>query len=223
MKHTQGVFKMGFLNSSDTVIDMILTNEGEKQLAAGNLNFSYYVFFDDEVDYDPYVHNSASLNDMFVTSSKLQQIENGLVREAVSGYARINPKSLDRTNLYRPIFTAPQGQKIIPKVLKLHRTDEQSIVTNQQKIVESSNEWKNSIDRGFNKFGSTESNYGYGYTPNSFPQEYSLDGFKVKVFSSSSDGTIEIIPKFDLSDAISFKSNLKIKNTGNLPRGIKTK
>ena len=208
---------MGFLDKSQDVVDMVLTNTGQKLLAQGKLKFVYWMAFDDEVDYDPYVAASGSMTAMEVTASKLSQIENGLVREAVTGYKETTPLNLDQTNVYRPIFSVPQGQTIIPKIVKIHRTSSLSISVKQQKVVDryikkdgqGDTVVESSIDRGFQIQQPTFQTLEYQYTPNSFPSEHPLSGMKVKVFSSGTGGYYEIAPKHDLNDDVAFKSDLK--------------
>lgn len=222
---------MGFLDKSQDVIDMVLTGVGQKLLSQGKLRFVYWMPFDDEVDYDPYVAASGSMTVAEVSSSKMLQTENGVVREAVSGYKDINPFHLDRTNVYRPLFTIPQGQTVVPKIVKVHRTGSATIDLKMQKNVDwyskkdhrgdkVSDEY---VDRGFSHFESSRKDFEYRYTPNSFPGEHPLEGFKIRVFSSGSSGLVEIHPKHDSNDEVAFKSDLKLipLQPKVLKRGIK--
>jgi hypothetical protein len=210
---------MGFLDKNVDVVDMVLTGIGQKLLSQGKLRFVYWMAFDDEVDYDPYVASSGSMTAVEVTASKVTQIENGLVREAVTGYRDFNPFHLDRTNVNRPLFSIPQGQTIIPKVVKVHRTGTLSLNLKIQKVVDKYSKKdkdgtkivEESVDRGFNHFDSSRQSFEYRYTPNSFPTEHQLEGFKVRVFSSGSGGLVELNPKHDLNDDVSFKSDLKLE------------
>ncbi len=221
---------MGFLDKNVDVIDMVLTGVGQKLLSQGKLRFVYWMAFDDEVDYDPYVAYSGSITAVEVTASKVLQTENGLVREAVSGYKDTNPFHLDRTNVYRPLFSVPQGQTIIPKIVKIHRTGSASINLKMNKVVDWYSKKDNQgdrvaeeyVDRGFQHFDATQHSFEYQYTPNSFPSEHLLEGFKVRVFSSSSHGLVELHPKHDLNDDVSFRSDLKLVTKQLvLKRGIK--
>ena len=158
---------MGFLDKNEDVIDMVLTGVGQKLLSQGKLRFVYWMPFDDEVDYDPYVAASGSMSVAEVTSSKVLQTENGLVREAVSGYKDINPFHLDRTNVNRPLFSIPQGQTTIPKIVKVHRTGSATIDLKLQKVVDwySKKDHRGDkvadeyVDRGFQHFGTSEKSF----------------------------------------------------------------
>ena len=43
---------MEFFNKKEEVLEVMLTNYGRDRLAAGQLNPTYYAFFDDDVMYD---------------------------------------------------------------------------------------------------------------------------------------------------------------------------
>ena len=53
----------GFLDAKERVIDLVLTDQGKQLLLKGQLNFCYWIPFDDEVCYQPTVtvYGSASL------------------------------------------------------------------------------------------------------------------------------------------------------------------
>lgn len=210
---------MGFLDPKEQVIDMVLTSEGQKQFAKGNLRFVYWSVFDDEVDYDPFIANSGSITKAEVTSSKVQQTENGPVREATTGYRGKNNFALDRLNVYRPLFTVPQGHTIVPKVIRVHRTASNSINMRQQKIIQKyfkRDRYSNTLgedisaDIGYKRIDASEKGLEYKFTPNTYSTEYPLEGFKVTVFHSGSGGLTELDPRFDLEDEISFGSELKL-------------
>lgn len=209
---------MGFLSKETDVIDMVLTGLGQNLLSQGKLRFVYWMAFDDEIDYDPYVANSGSLSVVEVTASKTTQIENGPVREAVTGYKNSNPIHLDRINVNLPLFTVPQGQTTLPKIIKVHRTGSLSLNLKMQKVIDKYSKKNNngnkiveeSVDRGWHHSEATQQSFEYRYTPNSFPPEHQLEGIKIRVFSSGSGGLIEINPKHDLNDDVAFKSDLKL-------------
>lgn len=45
---------MGFLDRQNRVVDVVLTGRGRELFAVGELDFAYYSFFDDGIDYDPW-------------------------------------------------------------------------------------------------------------------------------------------------------------------------
>jgi hypothetical protein len=211
----------GFLDKETRVIDMVLTAEGRKLLSKGELNFIYWMPFDDEVDYDPFIADSGSLSATELSASIDRQLEATLVQEANRGYARTSLRVEDRTNVYRPIFTIPQGQTILPKLVAIHRTSSLEISIPQEKVVDKHmGPILASIyaDRGYRTFNSTRAYLEYSYTPGSFPDGHSHEGFLVRVYESGSSGFREIDPRYDMDGQVSYKNDLRLVH---LPRFLK--
>lgn len=208
----------GFLDKKTRVIDMVLTDYGKEMLSKGKLNFSYYAFSDDEVDYDPWIQNSGSLSQTELTASKVEQVENTLVREAVFGREfGSSPSSIDETNIKNLLFGMPQGQKVLPRMNVTPDVLSGSIDTVQQN-VQTVNSLRNEdgtlIDKsdpvsiGYKKFKSTKLRFDLEI--DDFFDRSTLDGFLVRTFVSSSTGLVEIPNKRDSDNNISYQNNLKV-------------
>ncbi len=216
---------MGILDSNTRVVDFVLTQEGRKLRSQGKLKFVYFSVSDDDTDYQPFISNSGSLTAAAYTSSVNLQIENSLVLEAVNGYENKNLFGKDQINIKRNLFTVPQGQTIVPKIITMHRTGTVEL-NSQQRIVSDVFEKKDSngnvtemigpVVRGYERFNSSKFTFEYQYTPDSFPKEYELEGLLIKTYLSTSNGYIPTHHKFDGNDDVSFRNDFKIvKNQEN--------
>ncbi len=107
----------GFLDKNDRIIDFMITSKGKSLLSKGDLRFVFWRAFDDEIDYDPFISQSGSMNDLELESNASEQIESALVREATTGYKDVNSICRDNTNVIRPLFDMPHGQKEIPRMV----------------------------------------------------------------------------------------------------------
>ena len=111
----------GFLDPKERVIDLVLTDVGKSLLLKGDLHFTYWIPFDDEVDYDPPIApnspipfeggfvTSASLDPEDMKSLRIGKTEEPLLREATMGYRGLNVREEDTTNVHRPMYSAPPG------------------------------------------------------------------------------------------------------------------
>lgn len=218
----------GFLPKEDRVIDMVLTAEGRILLSQGKLDFAYWMPFDDEVDYDPYVANSGSLTAMQLSASKDEQLEATLVREANRGYPRNSLRAEDRTNVHRPLFTVSQGQDVLPKMIAVHRTSSMEVRVQQEKIVDlvdrgplfvgTQNRYY--IERGTRTFGSTKAYLEFSYTNGGFADGHAPEGFLVRVYQSGSSGFREVDPRYDMDGQLSFSNDLKLAH---LPKFLRNR
>lgn len=207
----------GFLDKQDTVLDVVLTDEGKHQLSSGELEFCFYSFFDDEVDYDPYIANSSSLSETELRAAKNYQIENSLVREASVGYQYQQSRNcIDKINLNRPLFTMPQGNVTLPRasyapvnasgsIEILQRKQQEVFITRDLdgNIIET----VGPVDVGFEKFDSTT--YNIDFSIDDFFDESSQKGFLTRVFKSGSDGLVEIHLKKDFIGDHSYGVDIK--------------
>src|SRR5580704_7370511 len=106
----------GFLDKQTRIIDMVLTAAGRNLLSRGKLNFTYWMSFDDEIDYQPFISQSGTMTALQFSSSLYDEIESTPIREAVAGYQITNMIMGDTTNVIRPLYTMPQGQATIPRM-----------------------------------------------------------------------------------------------------------
>jgi hypothetical protein len=212
----------GFLDKNERIIDMVLTGLGRDLLAKGDLRFVYWMPFDDEVDYDPYISQSGSLTAAELSASRVEQTEESLVREATTGYRSTNAVSLDTTNVSRPVFTMPQGQSQLPRMF-VSQTGTLSIEIKQKKIVDhkqKKDQFGNvtghigPIHRGHERYGSSSRSVECAYVPGSFLPEQQLDGFMLRVFKSGSDGLTEVPEKLDSSNSIVFGGEIVVGGEG---------
>lgn len=220
----------GFLDKNTRIIDMVLTDHGKKLYSQGKLEFKYYALSDEGVDYDPFISNSGSLTPTQLSASKIEQIEATLVREATFGLENgLNNAAKDETNIKDLLFTMPQGQTILPKMKFSPELSSGSITINQTQLIDSHvtvdtdgnrvSHPVSNMTRGFEKAEQTRLDFDLSI--NDFFDEQSLSGFDIKVFESGSDGLIEVKPKDDLRNHLSFNCDMKmfrgnqIKDTGN--------
>lgn len=211
----------GFLDKNTRVIDFVLTGEGKYLLSRGELRFSYWIPFDDEVDYKPFVVNSGSMTDLQLSASVDSQIENGPVREATTGYKRQNMSGSDETNVQRPLFTVPQGHRVVPRIVSSNAPSGSiDLQVKQRKILEIVLKKDKAgkiihqlgpFEKGVERFDSSNSSFDYGYHKDSFPRDHAYDGFLVRVYRSGTEGLVEIDPRRDLLHSLSYGNELRIE------------
>lgn len=73
---------MGFLDRKNRVLDVVLTEEGRRQLALGELEFAFFSLHDDGIDYDPTISESGSLDEQALTARRIELIESTPCLEA---------------------------------------------------------------------------------------------------------------------------------------------
>ena len=197
-----------------------MTGYGKELLSRGDLNFVYWSSFDDEVDYDPILYDekvtgSTTFISNDIDSFRQMSIEDTLVREATTGYKKFNRSGSDNTNVIRPMFDIPQGQKVLPRFI--NNPSDISIEIKQNKISEllikrdqNGNviEQMGPYDRGYKKYDSTKKMFEFNFNDGAFPPDYKAQGFLVRMYQSSSDGLIEIGQKIDANNTISFSNDL---------------
>ena len=214
----------GFLDRNTRVLDMVLTSHGKSLLSKGQLRFCYWVPYDDEVDYQPYIAESGSLLPDQLSASIYLSIEDTPVREATTGYKNLNAKGEDFTNVRNPIFTKSQGQKVLPRAAFPVDAD-RGVESLQRKVQrmyvdrDASGKQLNTlqpVDLGVERFGSTSLTLEFAYKRDSFPTDFEPDGFLVKMFRSGSNGLVEVLPRRDMSNFNAFKNDLRVIT---FPRG----
>ncbi len=97
---------MAFLNKINRIIDMKLTDLGRDLLAKNKLNFVYYAFSDDTIDYSQQIHNSASLSSSQISSTIEELIGQTYGMEVVNGhFIGKNMFNEDTTNIKNLLYT----------------------------------------------------------------------------------------------------------------------
>jgi hypothetical protein len=212
----------GFLDKDTSVVDMILTSYGKEMLAKGEFDVMYYAFFDDVVDYAASVSESGSLTVEQMSGSHVDELEVTLVSEAVPGMLHgMDLRAMDTTNVNKPVFTMPQGQKTLSvarydptgsfetvrmrqrKVVDVYRTKD--ALGNVQEIIEK--------DRGFEIIDS--SRVSVNMSIDEFFEYGADDGFLLRVYVSGSryvdsNGYVELDPKRDFDYMISFGDLVRV-------------
>jgi hypothetical protein len=196
----------GFLDAKERIIDMVLTGEGKYLLSRGELNFVYWAAFDDEVDYDPYISNSASLSAAQISSSIAVLIEDTPLREVTTGYTRFNKSGSDNTNVNRPLYKMPQGQSVLPTFFT-HGEATSSLSARQYIKYENEGTISN-----IKISDTSKSTLQFGYTKDSFPPEYQYEGILLRVYRSGSEGWIELGQQFDSNSNICFGKEIKVQS-----------
>jgi hypothetical protein len=127
----------------------------------------------------------------------------------------------DTTSVFRPIFTMPQGQTVLPRVhapqipsgsveMRLLQRPVQDVYV-QRDSVGRVLEQLGPYDRGFERLGSTESALEIGYVPGSFPIDHQSEGFLVRVFKKTQDGFAELDPRLDDRSRLSYGNELIVE------------
>jgi hypothetical protein len=214
----------GFLDKNTRVLDMVLTSHGKYLLSRSELHFCYWIPYDDEIAYDPFIAESGSMSGEQLTSSIYQAIESTPIREATTGYRSFNSSGSDFTNVHMPMFTTAQGQKILPRVIFASGSNEittkqrRIVVThkdaNQQDVTNQMPAPSNDIDHGVERFDSTQFTLQYSYSNESFSTDFQPDGFFLRIFKSGSSGLTEVRSKHDTNNDMSYSNDIKIFTRG---------
>lgn len=208
----------GFLDKNTRVVDMILTGLGRRLLSQGDLNFCYWVPFDDEIDYDPFISQSGSLSEDALIDAVNASIEETPIREAVAGYKFTNSMCEDFTNVVRPMFTTAQGQVVLPRAIVSASSDEVTTLQRRFRRMFSGAEDVigkiDPIDIGVERFGSTGFVVEFSYEKDSFNPDFQPEGFFVTVLASGSSGYTEVVPKRDMSNDLSYNNDVKVHTGG---------
>lgn len=211
----------GFLDPKERIVDVVLTGLGKRLLSRGDLHFTYWIPYDDEIDYDPYVSNSGSLLSSDLAAAKISLTEEPLIREAASGYSRgMNMLSKDQTNVQRPLHTIPSGQTVLPG-LKLDGLDDSgglSITIDQKNVNVRNLDSDIAVSKirsvGIVRSNSSESEIMASYSQDGYPRDFDLEGILITVHASSSDGYSEVLSNVDSSGSTIFRNDLVISASG---------
>jgi hypothetical protein len=225
----------GFLDSKERVIDMVLTDVGKSLLLKGDLHFTYWIPFDDEIDYDPIVVESASLDARDLQLKKTMIAEDPLIREATMGYRGLNYTQADTTNVHRPMYSAPPGVGQTYPLLSASISTGSLIVpvvqTKQSKLYVQYDDKGQTIIRtigpgevAFNRKGTAEITLQADYPTdrNELPRDILLEGFLITMYHSSSmkkdelgqdvGGYEEILQNRDSQGSIVYRNDLALDN-----------
>lgn len=209
----------GFLDKNDRIVDMVLTNEGKKLLSKGNLRFAYFTLFDDEVDYSPVISNSGTLTPEQLSGTIYAQIEATLVRESSTGYQNMNKSGSDFVNVIRPLFSMPQGQQYLPRVSASNEpANPATIQVKHRKLqdvhvqLDQKGNTVNTLgpyDRGYERFDTSN------VTFDLFVRDFNVDtshkeGFLIRVYSTGTEGLVEVKDRRDLQNDISYNNDVKL-------------
>jgi hypothetical protein len=207
----------GFLDRETRVEDIVLTNYGKRLLSTGDLHFCFWAPSDDEIDYDPVVCNSSSISEVQLSESIKTCIEDTPIREAVHGYRDFNGKHEDFTNIQSTMFTKAQAQDNLPRAKFPIDTDRVVSIKqrkNQVVYIESNSITRNviteTVDTGVERFDSSFFVLEFDYENGSFPADFNSKGFRLEILKSGSSGFNELTAKRDMSNDLSFDSNIKI-------------
>jgi hypothetical protein len=102
---------MGILDPKTRILDVVLTARGKEQLAKNQLNFKYYAFSDEGIDY------SGSLDTVGTGSAFDDHIHRAFSLEADQRVSDIDGKEYARKDLDLQTFlyTIPAGTRILPE------------------------------------------------------------------------------------------------------------
>jgi len=208
----------GFLDKNTRIIDMVLTSHGKQLLSRGDLRFCYWIPFDDEIDYQPFLSESGSLSEEFLSSSIYQAIETTPIREATTGYRAFNRSGSDFTNVHNPIFTKALDQYVLPRT-SFPITAARTVESKQRKVEriyqnrDEDGKFENSIqprDLGIERYDSSTFTIELSYTRDSFPVDFQPEGFFLRMMKSGSSGWTEVRPRRDMGNDLSYNNDLLI-------------
>jgi hypothetical protein len=167
---------VGFLDRKSRVIDVVLTGRGRELFALGELDFTYYAFFDDGIDYDPWSTGSLTdeARDELIHSTPM--FEAPLVPDRRTTVIPLEPTSF--------VFQAEPDYGTVPRLLRPEPTGSQVVLRCDQ-------------------FSSGSSFIRTGTSLAVIPMEVSTevagrDGFSVHFFVSGTNGLEELETKMDL-------------------------
>jgi len=121
---------MGLLDKKERILDIILTDKGKERLSKGQLDFSYYAFSDEGIDY------SGSFTEASASSVSLDDyIFRGLAPE-------VSQKKDDDLSSF--LYTVPSRSKVLPEfVVDLGPSESSTISLTRSFIIEQLYEYTN--------------------------------------------------------------------------------
>jgi hypothetical protein len=126
----------------------------------------------------------------------------------------------DTTNVIRPLFTMPQGQMVLPRlVISPNTSGTLALEVRQRKIQEVQLKQDGSgqnieslgpYDRGYERYDTEYLTLEFGYTPGTFPADYQHEGILVRIYRNQVEGVTEVRDRRDLENQISYGNDLKL-------------
>lgn len=198
---------------------MVLTSHGRDLLSKGELRFIYWMPFDDEIDYEPPLVSSGSLTADQLRELRHLSIEDEPIREATAGYRKFDRSGSDTTNVNRPLFTVPQGQRVLPRMSASNFPDGGVVLeVKQQKLVDLQIvkdkdgriiQQLGPFDRGYRLFDASSFTLDLTYAKDSFPPDHRTDGFALKIYRSGTEGWRQVDQRRDAENEIAFENDLR--------------
>lgn len=121
---------MGFLDKKERILDVVLTDKGREQLSKNQLNFTYYAFSDEGIDY------SGSFSD---TSGSSVSIDDYMFRNLAP---EVYLKKDDELDSF--LYTVPSRSKVLPEfVVDLGVAESSTISLTRSFVMEQLFEYAN--------------------------------------------------------------------------------
>ena len=167
---------MGFLDRKSRVIDVVLTGRGRELFALGELDFAYYAFFDDGIDYDPWSTGSLTAEEREELIHSTPMLEAPLVPDRRTTVIPLEPTSF--------LFKAAPDYGAVPRLLQPNPTGSQAVLRCDQVSSGSS----------FMRTGTS-----LAVVPLEVSAETAgSEGFSVHFYTSGSNGLSELRTRTDL-------------------------
>lgn len=158
-------------------MDVVLTGRGRELLALGELDFAYYAFFDDGIDYDPWSTGSLTDAERDEAIHSTPMFEAPLVPVRRSAVVPFEPSSF--------VFKAAPDYGSVPRVVQPNPTGSAAVLRCDQVSSGSS----------FIRTGTS-----LAVVPLELSAEVvASEGFSIHFYSSGSNGLSELHPRVDLS------------------------
>ena len=216
----------GFLDPEQRVIDLILTDTAKSLLMKGQLNFSYWVPFDDEVNYQPAITiwNSSSLSQQDLANEIVQKtqnvIEDPVIVEAVNGYTGVNNTQEDLVNVKNPMFTAKTGighSLPLPQLI-ISQTGTITIPVTQTPNVNnfvqtdlSGNVLAQAVTTDGYTRTSKQERINVTYSTGSFTADNNFEGMLITIYQNVSGTLQEVVHNRDSDGNITYRNDLSIQ------------
>lgn len=111
---------MAFLDRKSRVVDITLTGRGRELFALGELDFAYYAFFDDGIDYDPWASGSLTDDERDEIIHESPMLESPLVPDRRTSIIPLEPTSF--------VFKAMPDYGAVPRMLEPNPTGSSAIL-----------------------------------------------------------------------------------------------
>lgn len=180
---------MSYLDRASRVVDFVLTETGRRLYAIGQLDFVYYSFFDDGLDYNPYSTGTLSDAEREIQIEALPMLEAPFVRDVRAATAPLEPLN--------HLFSAAPGYSLVPFM---------SSPADGSQITSSC--YQRPVEGGYARTGINVAQIDLSLKGDA---ERGNAGFIVRIFASGSNGIMELAPRNDLAGRRSYDSFLAVK------------